>query len=389
MSPAPLSPESNVTKSPPYLVSEVLEVPYYPRLGDPWKDILSEISPNLRSLIGHYQNITSLTLANDDPAKLAWQSFVPELATNHPYLVHGVLSVASLHLSCLYDDPIRRSRMNIMAVDQMNWALACYRPAIGELNEENAASLFATATLTTVFVFRTATAEMEETLATLPKGNTPIPQDTINHLVLSINRTVWSLRGAIGVLTPRWQWVTDSKLKALCTRQWWPKHRIPANERALEEDRRLCRLESLWIQPGRNYQDHFQCLTDALQLLRDTYALVSQLTMPDTDHPCVTGVPYSTDNTTVGLLKDRAAIIAWVPRISREFINLLEQRNRDALVILAYWAILLGRIRDVWWLEGLGANLITAIAIIMGRDNWHLLEWPAEAAGIDLKESFG
>ena len=129
-------------------------------------------------------------------------------------------------------------------------------------------------------------------------------------------------------------------------------------------------------------------LNDALAHLREAYALVSQLTLPGV-FPSMTAVPYAVDDTTVGILTDRGAIFVWSTLISREFIHLLETKDRDALIILAYYAVLPGRVRNVWWLEGLGADFVTAIAMAIGIENWHLIEWPAQVVGVDLWNAFG
>jgi hypothetical protein len=129
-------------------------------------------------------------------------------------------------------------------------------------------------------------------------------------------------------------------------------------------------------------------LNEALAFLRETYALVSQLTLPGV-FPPMTAVPYAVDDTTTGVLTDRGAIFVWSTRVSREFIQLLESKDRNALVILAHYAVLPGRVRNVWWLEGLGADFVTAIAMAIGIENWHLIEWPAHVVGVNLWNAFG
>jgi hypothetical protein len=46
-------------------------------------------------------------------------------------------------------------------------------------------------------------------------------------------------------------------------------------------------------------------------------------------------------------------------------------------------------VRNVWWLEGLGAHIVTAVAMALGRENWRLIEWPAGVVGVDLDHAFG
>jgi peptide alpha-N-acetyltransferase len=171
-------------------------------------------------------------------------------------------------------------------------------------------------------------------------------------------------------------------------REWWPKHQTPATPRAVEEDERLKDIEKLWMEANRPWEPHWVYLSQALLYLQESFCLVSQLTLPEM-YPPMTAVPYSIDDTTTGLLTDRGAIFVWATRIPREFIQLIETKDRDALVILAHYAVLPGRVRNVWWLEGLGADIVTAVAMALGRENWNLIEWPASVVGVDLENAFG
>lgn len=345
---------------------------------------LSKVPSELLYLIGHYRNSTSLTLANDDPAKRAWQAFVPELAANHAHLMRSILSVAALQLGYLHSDPKQSASLNAIAVDQTNQALITYRPAIEDITESNAPSLFATATLTTVFAFRTATVDLQEILTTIPAGVDTVPHATAEQLTNSVARTVWSVRSALSVLSPGWQWVKRSELNALSTRDWWPEPecRVPVNAKAMKEDSRLCAIQMMLASSSTLSVDDAQCLTSALQELRQTYALVSQLTVPIA---FVASASNPSNTSTVNVLKDRAAIIAWAAKIPRQYVKLLECGNCEAMVIVAHWAILLARVCNVWWSGHLGASIIEAVAMVLGGDKWDLLRWPIEAAGVVVK----
>lgn len=158
----------------------------------------------------------------------------------------------------------------------------------------------------------------------------------------------------------------------------------------MEEDRRLFQVERLWLDPKNGVKDHHDCLSAALSHLRSTYALVSMLTDPEGQYPPMSApVPYSVDDTTVGTLRDRAAILVWATRLSKEFIALVEHKNVEALVITAHYAVLLGRVRNVWWMDGLGRGMVRAIAMALGRPNLHLIEWPAQVLDVDIMNRFG
>lgn len=353
-----------------------------------WRDCRDALTPHLRSVLFHYEYATSLTLATDDPAKQAWQAFVPELAAKHPYLVHCVLAIASLHLSRLHDGREEKNQMMTVAAGQMNKALSQYRPELDNVNAGNASALFASATLTAVYFFRAAATDIEEMRTSCPAGTIDPPPIVVDKMINAIVRTIWGLRGPTMVLLPGWEYLMAGEMRPVAARKWWPKNRTPATERAKEEDGRLSDLEKLWLQPGREYESHFDDLSEALFYLRETYSLVSQLTLSRSEYPPTTSIPYAVDDTTIGSLKDRGAIFVWATRISRNFIQLVEKRNREALVIVAHYAVLAGRVRNVWWLEGVGADVLTAVAMGLGHENWHLIAWPARVVGVDLENVF-
>jgi hypothetical protein len=266
--------------------------------------------------------------------------------------------------------------------DRMNKALSTYRSALSNITRENAAALFASATLTAVYLFRTTALDMEELRSSIPLENTMPPEDIVEKMFACALRPIWGIRGPLIVLMSGWTWVTTGSMHTVAARKWWPEQIVPATPRAVEEDERLTALQDSWL------EEHSQDMNQALDYLREAFALVSQLTLPDT-YPPLTAIPYSVDDINIGVLTDRGAIFVWVAKISREFMQRIEAKNRDALVLLAHYAVLPGRVRNVWWLEGLGADIVTAIAMVLGRENWHLIEWPASVVGVCLDNMFG
>ncbi|KAH7114407.1 hypothetical protein B0J11DRAFT_540926 [Dendryphion nanum] len=386
----PSRPSSLITLDP---LSDDFSLPLLPKLPphidlkDVWKECHDTILPYHHNLLAHYKNTTCLTLATDGPGQTVWQSHVPRLANEHKFLIHGILSVASLHVSRLHEGKPERDDMNAIAADQMNRALAHFRVELGSINKDNAPALFACSTITAVYFFRTSVLDLQETQASIPPHVTEPPPELVDRSIHSIIRTFWALRGALSVLQPAWDWVVDSEISPVCTRRWWPQHWVPANPRALIEDQKLHEIEKLWARSGSRYGDS---LTAALSHLRNTYGLVSLLTDPGREYPQLNApVPYSVDDTTVGMLRDRAAMFTWVTSVSKEFIALVEEKNVEALVIVAHYAVLLGRVRNVWWMDGLGAGMLRAIAMALGREHLHLLAWPAQVLDVDVERRFG
>ncbi|KAJ4354568.1 uncharacterized protein N0V89_006305 [Didymosphaeria variabile] len=361
----------------------------YLRFNDIWRPIRENLPPALQGILYHYEYTTSLTLADEDPAKAAWQSVVPDLAANHKFLVHNILAVASLHLARLHGRGSERRAMTDLAASQMNKAIQGFRPQLNNINAENAAALFASSTLTAVYFFRTATQELEDIRASVLQGTITPPPYVVDRMLAATLRTIWGLRGPWTVLIPGWDHVVNGEMSVIANRHWWPKDRRPKSDLALEEDQRLADMERLW-NGGPDPSPDADTLTSALFYLRETYALVSELVIAENEFPYLTSVDYAyaDEGGKIVQMKDRGAIFVWAVRISREFIRLVEQKNKYALAILAHYAVLAGRVRNVWWLEGMGANFIITVAVALGRENWHLIEWPVKQVNVDLENAF-
>lgn len=210
----------------------------------------------------------------------------------------------------------------------------------------------------------------------------------VDRGIQSIIQIFGAIRGVMSILMPDRNWVASSSISPVGTRGWWPKKAIPADEKAMDEDRRLAALERLWMQPGRKPEGHLGHLSSALATLRTTYALVSMLTEEPGMEKKVPGLDDveevgGFDYTTEGVLRDRGAIFRWVTNLTREFVELVERKNIDALVITAHYAVLIGRVRDVWWMDGLGAAMVRTIAMALGKESLGLIEWPATVLGVE------
>jgi hypothetical protein len=92
-------------------------------------------------LMIHYISKTSRTMAHDEEELLIWKEVIPEEAVKHPFLMDGLLAIASLHYA--YQDPASRSPYTEYAIRYQNSGLQRYNEALRNVNEENCTALFA------------------------------------------------------------------------------------------------------------------------------------------------------------------------------------------------------------------------------------------------------
>lgn len=86
----------------------------------------------------------------------------------------------------------------------------------------------------------------------------------------------------------------------------------------------------------------------------------------------------------LGTVRGALAIQEWAVRVPTGYVELLNQRRPEALVVLAYYAVLLHREREYWSIGGTGSYLIRSITSNLGEYWTEWLEWPNRVLAGDL-----
>lgn len=68
--------------------------------------------------------------------------------------------------------------------------------------------------------------------------------------------------------------------------------------------------------------------------------------------------------------------MSWPAVLTDDYPELLNQKQPQAMIILAYYGVLLHFCRDSWALCNLGANLVKAINKIIGPHLRRWMAWP-------------
>jgi len=126
------------------------------------------------------------------------------------------------------------------------------------------------------------------------------------------------------------------------------------------DDYELEKLEALFEPGGDTMQtgttaEELQVCAQALAILRRVFRL-----------------PYAPNKTWLDV---RGAVFIWPGAVSQVFVDLLYERRPGALVLLAYFCVLLKRIDSYWYFEGLGVGLLKRIGEELDRRGEGWREW--------------
>jgi hypothetical protein len=287
-------------------------------------------------LLHHYTSITCLTFG-DDRRKWLWQKEIPQMAMTHDFLMHGLLAISALHLSTL--QPHRKEELTRRATLSEHLGLPSFRDFVSHNNPHNIHAVVAFAGFVVPYVCGSL-----ETLT----GRIPSLDDDHPHWF-------FAFRGLLQMVGKSWIVLRTGPFGSLLHRG--PTFTLDTVENP--DDVQLARVHQL-LEPSSHYSEEDLAVLEvckaALDELRRLFAC-----------------PHEPMRTRVMI-----AIHVWPGTVSQRFIEIMQERRPEALVILAHYCVLLKKVDSCWWLAGVGNRMLAAIDQALGQDWRPWIEWPLE-----------
>ena len=71
-------------------------------------------------------------------------------------------------------------------------------------------------------------------------------------------------------------------------------------------------------------------------------------------------------------------VFSWPYRVEEDYLELLQQSTQEALVILAFFAVLTKQLDQKWWCEGFADHLMSMIYCLIDEEHMSWIQWPIE-----------
>ncbi|KAI1429986.1 hypothetical protein F5Y12DRAFT_215358 [Xylaria sp. FL1777] len=260
------------------------------------------------------------------------QKMIVTSALSSPYLMDALLGFAALHLGVVASDLTKQHHYRHQAMNLQTRALALYNAACPEITDQNCTALFLYSSFIGMHMLHETATSRADLL------------DLLDRFIQFAG-----LYRGVGTVTNRaWHIIKDSELSSVI-------RVIEAADGIEQSSESICdELPSLLMAAkDRLGPASFQACDDAVQSLRQVVKQRNVLQAPMCQH----------------------IVLAWPVRISTEYLQLLRERQPEALVIMAYWGILLHYERDFWVFGQGGQLLIQAISSYLGAywDKWMAL----------------
>ncbi|KAF2678332.1 hypothetical protein K458DRAFT_436002 [Lentithecium fluviatile CBS 122367] len=296
-------------RTPDYLAPIAVSTPSLAESTTSHQGTLSEISNEDQEFVLHvsqlrllhqFSTVTAKTLSAESRNEDVYSSYLVKVAFDYPFLLHGVLALAALHLSLL--EPGRRPEYLLQAERHHRISLNRFRVEISTVDEFNYEA---------VFFFN--------------------PEHAFDSVLSNLILTQ-RVRPLVGEFYAR---LTQSELGRL----------RPEDTRGIDWDTaeppvstELVRLRQFADVAQKLYTEEItEAYTDAIRILLVVFHVAGQSLVPPSD----------------ALLK------LWIHFVSPRFMELLSERQPGALFIFAHYAVLLKRASHYWFLGGVAEQILT------------------------------
>ncbi|KAK3703261.1 hypothetical protein LTR37_014601 [Vermiconidia calcicola] len=298
-------------------------------------------------LLHHYCTEVGYEFAKEGRNSTKWTHSIPTIAFETPVVLHGLLALSALHLARKIGqtDHAKLFECRERAAYHHTLALPAMIRSLPQLNESDTSAVFVGATLLCFHNFAAGpqpgqyigfSDQGEGEWMRLMRGVRSISEsrrpDALND---------WMRHGqAVDTLHSHHGGDTHSRLPCEATQQLARLRRFAARMRAKDE----------------TYAKYTVAVESLENCFIDTFS---------TD-------PESSDDTPATQL-----IFTWLYRIPSEFVVSLQDRRPLALVIFAYFDVLLYQLRHLWYMDGWCEHVMSGIYKHLHVDYRDWLEWPA------------
>jgi hypothetical protein len=281
-------------------------------------------------LLHHFTTTVYGTLSEEIDIQSVWQRDVPKEALRHTHLMHATLALSALHLQHITEGIQSGTTYRKSAIHHYGIALSQLRPLIVQINPANCGSVLATSALLGFFTF--VYSRFQEGKSTLINSLTSI------HEVL---------RGVAAIITHSGSHLNGTTVSNIFKPGPWNDAPIPVGfQRAIG----TLRANISTFGEEHEREIHFAAVHTLQENVKAEIANPQRITLS----------------------------YMFLTLVDRRYMELLAARNQMALVILAYYAIILHRQRNWWGVNDAGVQVLKEVKECLNGDFAALVKWPEQ-----------
>lgn len=291
------------------------------------------------ALLHHFSTSTCYTITRNPILQTVWQIRIPQVSFSSPFVFRAIIALSALHLA--HVKPEFHDHYVSQAELHHNTALQMVSAILPDVNKENCQSIYVFSVLTCIIS------------CAKPR--------TKHDFWANRDRDIEWLnlfRGTIHILAS-----ADHSLK---TGPLAPMFAVGHRRMLARDARSATAMPPFLLVLKQLLQDtvldpsELQCYHDSIDDMAMSFATVSEFG----SHNCET-----------------ADIFIWLLRVSDQYFGYFQQRTPEAMVIFAYFCVLMKEMEWAWWMQGFSVHTISGIYYILGEEHRCWLQWPMQQVG--------
>lgn len=290
-------------------------------------------------LFHHYAIETYRTMTSDGDENHVWQKYLVEWGIEFPSILHLILALSALHLA--HEQPNLRDQYFQQADDHFTFGIRSVTSVLSELNAENCQKIYMSAIMICFIYF----------------GRGPRPGEYLIFSASGPSEWLVLMRGVRLIMQHHHANVFSGILEPQPkdrSHDLTPEMRNKLHEHTVHTEA-VQRLVERDITDDEERGKYLTAIDGLYQIMREVYERRSA------------GTPG------VGLTD---LLIGWVYRLSEGMVGSLERKEPYALVILAYWAVLLRYMDSAWFMSGWAEHVLSGVSMYLDEDFRAWIEWP-------------
>jgi hypothetical protein len=271
---------------------------------------------------------------------------VVDMALEHAFLMHELLALSALHLSRLR--PHKAAIYNQASDNHAATALALFQPEIANLTTKNCHACFAFSTILWVHAWAAQDLSKPSTLFFPPKSGVQ-GNDSMTIQWVKLHR------GSHGISQTLYPVISTGPLEPLFS-PWKDLDEDRYDPLLENEKRQLGDLAEAWKNSPSIPDEKKEILDTTLKSLRRIFSML-------------------TYNLNISKL---SVVMSWFSIISEEYLQILEQKMPEAMLLVFYYCVPLKKLEETWWMRGKAENLLNTVRTELGGGWERWTRWPIE-----------
>jgi hypothetical protein len=293
-----------------------------------------------------------------DIMETMWQHDLPQIAMGSQYVMHGLLGFSALHLATVH--PERALLLRASATNHLDKALKLYRQDDGPATAENSDARFTFSWLVAMFAFA------------IPSSVSPI--DAMVELFSLV-------RGIEVVLQESLIWIIQGPFGPILTQAFIDNKGISSDgstiPMAFAYQASMPHRRGVDCVLGDDLPEGMDFGLNHLDFMVGMHSMI-----PEDRRTCVL-VLTQLKQLYMQILSSGARcsmsmVMCFPKQDPSQFSLLLKRRLPQALIILAYYTVLLDLLDTRWWISGWGRRVLSDVVGSLGDEWKSWIDWPVQ-----------